>query len=154
MKASSIVSRATTTAPGSSSGAVTCSSNRSGYGCSQGRSAGGEGTTVGSAAGTTSGGITRRDRGTKHVEACVGRDPVEPRPEREAPAGTEALAAPPSAQERLLDEVLGVLERAEHPVAVHLQLTAVALDERGERGLLTRVRHRDIIVAHLRAGLR
>jgi hypothetical protein len=78
--------------------------------------------------------------GAKDVETRVRRDPVEPRPKRQATVGAEALATPPSAQKGLLNEVLGVLERAEHAVAVHLQLTAVALDDRGERGLLTRFR--------------
>jgi hypothetical protein len=40
------------------------------------------------------------------------------------------------AQEGLLDQVLGLLERAEHPVAVHVQLTAVAPDQLGERRLV------------------
>ena len=60
MKASSIVSRATTTAPGSSSAGATGSSSRSGYGCSHGRSAGGAGGSAGSPAAATCGGITRR----------------------------------------------------------------------------------------------
>jgi hypothetical protein len=42
----------------------------------------------------------------------------------------------PGARERLLHEVLGVLERPDHAVAVRLELTAVALEERGEGGLV------------------
>jgi hypothetical protein len=48
--------------------------------------------------------------------------------------GLEGLAPPPGAQERLLDEVLGLLEGAEHAVAVDVELAAMALDARGERG--------------------
>ena len=36
----------------------------------------------------------------------------------------------PRAQQRLLDRVLGVVDGAEHPVAVGVQLAAVGLDER------------------------
>jgi hypothetical protein len=39
----------------------------------------------------------------------------------------------PRAQQRLLDEVLGVLVGAEHAIAVQLQLAPMGLGERGER---------------------
>ena len=55
----------------------------------------------------------------------------------------ERLPIPPGAEERLLDDVLGILERAEHPVAVHLQLGPVALDEPGKRGLVAGPRRGD-----------
>jgi hypothetical protein len=67
------------------------------------------------------------------VEAGVRRDLVEPRPE--PVVALEAGAAAPRAQERLLDEVLGLLERAEHAVAVDVQLAPVALGQLGELGL-------------------
>jgi hypothetical protein len=76
----------------------------------------------------------------KHVETCVRGDPVEPGPKREAPVRAEAGALAPSAEKRLLDEILGVLERAEHPIAMNLQLPAVALEESDEARLLARVR--------------
>ena len=50
-------------------------------------------------------------------------------------AGVTLDALAPGAQERLLDEVLGVLERTEHAIAVDLELAPVALDGRGETGL-------------------
>ena len=59
------------------------------------------------------------------VRARVRRDPVQP--------GAEPLVAlercppAPRPQQRLLDEVLGLLERPEHPVAVDVELPAVAL---------------------------
>jgi hypothetical protein len=65
-------------------------------------------------------------------EGGVGRDPIEPGSERRAPV--IRLAAAPGAEEGVLDGVLGVLERAEHPVGVHLQLGAMPFDERRERG--------------------
>ena len=48
----------------------------------------------------------------------------------------EAVAAAPGAQERLLHRVLGLVERGEHAVAVHVQLAAVALGELGEGRLV------------------
>ena len=53
---------------------------------------------------------------------------------REVERPCEGLAPPPGAQERLLDQVLGLLERAQHPVAVELQLAPVAGGERLEGG--------------------
>ena len=58
------------------------------------------------------------------VQAGVGRDPVEPGLDRRA--ALEALEPAPGAQQRLLHDVLGVLGRAEHPVAVDLEGAAVA----------------------------
>jgi len=53
---------------------------------------------------------------------------------REPPSKLSNLSrAAPRPQERLLHEILGFLEGAEHPVAVHVQLPPVALHERGER---------------------
>src|SRR5204863_9831466 len=63
------------------------------------------------------------DRG----EAPVGRDLVEPRPDETALV--EAADAAPRAHERLLHRVLGVVQRAEHPVAVRLQLATVRRDQ-------------------------
>ena len=84
MKASSIVSLATTTAPGSSSAGAIGSSSRSGYGCSHGRSAGGEGGAAGSPAAATCVRQHPARPAAQHVEARVRRDPVEPGPERGA----------------------------------------------------------------------
>ena len=71
-----------------------------------------------------------RDR----VEADVGRDPVEPGAER-AP-GLESGQAAPCSKQRLLERVVGVVRRAEHPVAVGVELAAVRLDELAERMLV------------------
>nr|BFE69445.1 hypothetical protein GCM10020092_027460 [Actinoplanes digitatis] len=69
----------------------------------------------------------------EQVQAGVGGDPVQPGPERR-PA-LEGLPPPPGAQERLLHGVLGVLERPQHPVAVHVQLPPVPLHQSRERRL-------------------
>jgi hypothetical protein len=45
----------------------------------------------------------------------------------------EPADAPPGGQHRLLDDVLGVGQRSEHPVAVHLQLPPVGLGQLPER---------------------
>src|SRR5471030_479752 len=50
------------------------------------------------------------------VEAPVGGDPVEPGAQRGA--SLETSKALPGGQQRVLQGVLGVLERSEHPVAV------------------------------------
>ena len=61
------------------------------------------------------------------VQAGVGRDPVQPRARRAA--ALEAVEPAPRTQQRVLQRVLGVLDGAEHPVAVRLQLAAMRLDE-------------------------
>ena len=67
----------------------------------------------------------------QRVEAPVGGDPVEPGADRGA--SLEPAEALPGGQQRVLQGVLGVLEGAEHPVAVHLQLPAVRLGQLAER---------------------
>jgi hypothetical protein len=65
---------------------------------------------------------------------CRVGDLVQPR--LEAGAALEAVEPAPRAQERLLHDVLGVVRRAEHPVAVDLERAAVRLHERAERPLV------------------
>ena len=60
------------------------------------------------------------------VDAKVGRDPVQPGPQRGAPL--ELTTCPPSSQEPVLSVFLGVAVGAEHPVAVHAELAAVRFD--------------------------
>ena len=57
----------------------------------------------------------------------VRRDPVEPRADRAA--ALEPRQPAPGAQQRVLQRVLGVLGRAEHPVAVRVELAPVRRDE-------------------------
>ncbi len=62
----------------------------------------------------------------QQVEAHVRGDAVQPRPQRGAVV--ELLVGPPSADERLLDGVLGVERRRQHAVAVRRQLGAMLLE--------------------------
>ena len=66
------------------------------------------------------------DRGQAHI----GRDPIQPSPHRR-PA-LEPLIRPPRPQERLLDQVLGLIHRTHHPVTVSQQLTAEPAGQTGE----------------------
>ena len=49
---------------------------------------------------------------------------------------SKRASAAPRAQQRLLQRVLGVVGRAEHPVAVRVQLAPVGRDEVGEGGVV------------------
>jgi hypothetical protein len=75
------------------------------------------------------------------VQARVRRDAIQPSAERPPPLAPEPLPRAPRARKRLLHEVLGVLERPDHAVAVRLQRAAVAFEEPGE-GDLVGVHHR------------
>jgi hypothetical protein len=61
------------------------------------------------------------------VEASVGGDAVEPRPRRRLLL--QRLAPAPGAQECFLEDVLGIFERTQHPIAVDQQLAPVALGQ-------------------------
>jgi hypothetical protein len=63
----------------------------------------------------------------QRVQAAVGRDPV--KPGAHGRSALERLEATPGGQQCLLDHVLGVLHRAEDPVAVQLQLAPVGFGE-------------------------
>ena len=63
----------------------------------------------------------------QHVEAHVGGDAVQPRPHRRA--ALEASSGLPRPHHRLLHGVLGLEARAEHPVAVADELSAVRLED-------------------------
>ena len=67
----------------------------------------------------------------QRVQAPAGGDPVQPGPHRGAPL--ESGQALPGRQQRILLRVLGVVHRAENPVAVHLQLAPVRVDQLGKR---------------------
>ena len=71
-------------------------------------------------------------------QAAVRRDPVQPAAQRAA--ALEAGEPAPAAQQRLLERVLGVVQRAEHPVAVRVQLGAVGRDQVLERALVAAAR--------------
>ena len=69
--------------------------------------------------------------GAQHAQAPIGRDLVEPGPERGPLA--ELAEVTPGGHEGLLECVLGVLQGSQDAVAVHLQLAGVALDQVAER---------------------
>ena len=69
------------------------------------------------------------------VEAGVGGDLVEPGAQRGA--ATEAAEPAPDPQPRLLQRVLGVVQRAEQAVAVRVQLPPVGLNQALEGALVT-----------------
>src|ERR671923_1385136 len=73
-----------------------------------------------------------------HPQADVRRDPVEPR--RELGARLEPTDPPPGAQHRLLERIVGVVDGAEHPVAVRVQPAAQRRRQLHERLLVPRGR--------------
>jgi hypothetical protein len=70
------------------------------------------------------------------VEADVGGDAVQPRPD--AQPRLEALAILPRTEERLLHSILGVIERAQHSITVHLELVAIGFRNGRERLFIDR----------------
>src|SRR5438093_13749286 len=71
-------------------------------------------------------------------EADVRGDGVQPGAELRA--RLVAVGAFPRAQHRLLERVVRVVERTEHPVAVQVERAAVWLDQERERLLVHRLR--------------
>jgi hypothetical protein len=68
------------------------------------------------------------------VQAGIGRDFVQPGPEIER--AHKGVQRAPGAQERLLHQVLGVVQRAQHAIAVHQQLAAIGLAQQLKRLLV------------------
>jgi hypothetical protein len=83
----------------------------------------------------------------QHVQAAVGGDPVEPGAQRRALL--ERVQRAPGREQRVLHGVLGILERAEHPVAVELQLRTVGLDQLAEGVLVACAGSAERVFAHL-----
>ena len=97
----------------------------SGSGCSQATSvAGTSGWRGSSLAAARSAGSARRPRRPRGRQADVGRDAVQPGAHR-CPRRVVPIGGPPRPQQRLLDGVLGVVQRAEHAVAEGEQLAPV-----------------------------
>ena len=94
------------------------SSSSSGYGCSH----------VISPECPDAAGACRARRGRRSSRSCRAR------PARRTVRRTRACCA--TRAERLLHQVLAVVEGPEHPVAMHVQLATVALDLVGESGLV------------------
>ena len=72
------------------------------------------------------------------AQAGVGGDPVQPRAQRAA--AFEPRQPAPGAQQRFLERILRVGHRAEHPIAVSVELAPVGRDEALERRLVARLR--------------
>jgi hypothetical protein len=77
----------------------------------------------------------------QRVQAPVRRYAVEPGAQRGS--ALVALESAPGRQERLLQQILGVLERAEDAVAVQLELLSVGIGELAEGVLVSRARPRE-----------
>src|SRR5258708_7739633 len=77
------------------------------------------------------------------VETRVGRDAVEPGPNH----GSSFEAGPPlpCSKQRLLHQVLRLIERPEHAIAVQVKLFPIRLGESGESGLISRDRRLPLI---------
>ena len=82
------------------------------------------------AGGPRSTGMTRRARCSSCRRAGVGRDGEQPGPQRAAPL--EPVEGLPGPQQGLLQRVLGVVQRAGHPVAVRQQPRPVRCHQLGE----------------------
>jgi hypothetical protein len=74
----------------------------------------------------------------EEVQAGVGRDPLQPGAERRAALVGRQPA--PGPQEGLLRQVLGVLERAEHPIAVKAQPRSVLFPQTAKGLVVARQR--------------
>jgi hypothetical protein len=77
--------------------------------------------------------------GPEYVEAGVGRDLVEPSPR--GPGRPDLILTLPSSNQALLDDLLRILKRAEHSVAVNGDGAAMRLEQRPERLLFYARRH-------------
>src|SRR5260370_7215498 len=75
------------------------------------------------------------------VKGGVGRNAVEPGANR-GPS-LESGPALPRPQQGLLHQVFRVIERAQHPVAMHVELTSIRLCESRERSLIARSHTRE-----------
>jgi len=80
------------------------------------------------------------------VQAAVGGDAVEPRTQRRTTC--EAAQAVPGRDQRLLEEVLGISQRAEHPVTVQVQLARVRTGELAEGLIIPRLSSLEEGTAH------
>jgi len=77
----------------------------------------------------------------ERVQARIRGDAIEPVTDRGS--AVEARNRSPRAQQCVLDEVLGIMERAEHAIAVDLQLSPVRLSELLKRLVVATLRHRE-----------
>src|SRR5262249_50698457 len=92
------------------------------------------------------GGVWAPPRRPQHVQAPAGGDTVEPGAQRRTTL--EARESLPRGHQRLLQRVLGVLCRAEDPIAVNVQLPPLRGNELAKRLLVAGLRADDQIRCH------
>ena len=85
---------------------------------------------------------------TEGVERAIGGDPVQPGTDRRA--SLELHKPAPSGEQRLLEQVLGVLRRPDDPVDVHLELTPVGVGQLAERVLVAGAGTGEGLLGHAR----
>jgi hypothetical protein len=74
----------------------------------------------------------------ERVKGRVRRDPVQP--VAKSASAVESAQRAPGAEQSILERVLGVVQRAQHAVAVGVELPAERFDETTERFLVPRAR--------------
>ena len=82
------------------------------------------------------------------IERAIGGDPVQPSPKRGALL--EPWKAPPGGEQRLLEHVLRLLDRADDPVDVQLQLAPVGIGQLAKRVLVPTARTGEHRLGHRR----
>ena len=82
------------------------------------------------------------------VQRAVGGDPVQPGTDRRALL--VLLEAAPRGEQRLLQQILGILRRADDPVDVQLELTPVGVGQLAERVLVAGARAGEGLLGHVR----
>src|SRR3954465_15070990 len=85
---------------------------------------------------------------TQDIEGARGGDPVQPGPDRRAVL--ELLEAAPRGQQSLLEQVLGVLRRADDAIDVRLELTPERVGQLAERRLVAGACMRQGLLGHSR----
>jgi hypothetical protein len=75
---------------------------------------------------------------TEGIERAIGGDPVQPRADRHT--SLELLKAAPRCEQRLLEQILGVLRGADDPVGVQFELAPVGIGQLAERVLVAGAR--------------
>jgi hypothetical protein len=83
---------------------------------------------------------------TEGIQRAIGGDPVQPGTDRRA--FLELLKAAPRGEQRLLEQVLGVVRRADDPVGMQLEFLPVGVGQLAERILLAGPRTGEDLLGH------
>src|SRR6185312_9464685 len=84
----------------------------------------------------------------QRIQRAVGGDAVQPGTDR--PPLLKPRQAAPGGEQRLLEQILGILGRAHDPVDVQLQLTTVGIGQLAERVLVAGTRTGEGLLVHRR----